>query len=283
MKHRRLRFYLVVVLLLQLRVVACASDTPAEGSKVAIKTSFAPREVRDYNIDAVISGKAIPSDSPNPVELNASFHLEVRHRYGRREGDGLLPVEITLLKGNVATDGGKLELAPSLYPKLTVLVDREWRISDIFGMPEERLAESIPGINYANHIILFYLPGAAEPRNLGERWSYTVRIPALRESYEFTNAIIREIEVDGVKAAVVKREIVRLPEASERGPRAKFKATAESTFSIEGGRLLKSHAECEIAFLSNKTNGTSQQVDSSLSQATVRIDISPIKKRTQTE
>lgn len=259
-----------------------SSETTLDSAKVFVKFAFIPREVRDYKIDAVITSRVSGSDSEpdKPTDLKASFHLVVRHRYGRREADGLLPVEISLLKGNASADGSTLELAPSLYPRLTVLIDREWQITDIFGMPKERMAETLPGINYANHIILFYLPGAGEARSPGEKWSYTLKIPALSESYEFTNQVLREEIIDGIRAVVIRQEIARKSyPVQEDARKANFKGVAESAFAVNNGRLLKSHVECEISVLAADSASESKKThaNSALSQAAVKIDISPVE------
>lgn len=280
MRYLKFCYILVAVLVVLCPEIALGGESSDQETKLAIRYGFTPREVRDYNLDVSVEGKAITPESTNPVDLHATFHLEVRHRYGRREGDGLLPIEITLLKGQASADGGRLEIASSLYPKLTILVDREWRINDILGMPEERIAQTLPGINYANHIILFYLPGADQPRSPGSEWSYTLRIPTLGESYEFTNSIVRQENVNGVRSAVVKQNIRRIAETGKSRPRAEFKASAESTFAVEGGRLIKSHVECEITFDSAGSvlsEGTSGQ-KSTASRLSVKIDISPIKR-----
>ncbi len=282
MQRAALLFCLVESLFF-LCLAPASSETTAPGSaKVSIKFAFVPREVRDYKIDAVITGRVYESASElgKPVDFKAAFNLVVRHRYGRREADGLLPVEISLLKGNASADGSTLELAPMLYPRLTVLIDREWQITDIFGMPKERMMETLPGINYANHIILFYIPGADEQRSPGEKWSYTLKIPGLSESYEFTNHVLREEIVDGIRAVVIRQEIARkLYSIQEDARKANFKGVAESAFAVNNGRLLKSHVECEISVHSanSATLSKNTQTSPALSQATVKIDISPVE------
>ncbi|MGQ9456241.1 MAG: hypothetical protein ACUVRS_01095 [Armatimonadota bacterium] len=280
MKYLKFRYTLIAMLVVYCPKIALGGELSDQDTKLAIRYGFTPREVRDYNLDVSVEGKAVTPDSTNPVDLHATFHLEIRHRYGRREGDGLLPIEITLLKGEAYADGGKLEIASSLYPKLTVLVDREWRINDILGIPDERIAQTLPGINYANHIILFYLPGADQPRSPGSDWSYTLRIPTLGESYEFTNSIVRQETVNGVRSAVVRQNIRRITEKGKNIPRAEFKASAESTFAVEGGQLMKSHVECGITFDSAgsvSSEGPSGQ-KSATSRLSVKIDILPVKR-----
>ncbi|MDH7600523.1 MAG: hypothetical protein QHI38_00065 [Armatimonadota bacterium] len=282
MRDRVLLIVLACVLALCFCPTGLCSEIPADNDKISIKTTFTPREIRDYKIDAVITGKTASSDSESakPIDLKAAFHLVVRHRYGQREGDGLLPVEISLLKGQAQADSNTLELNPSLYPKLTALVDREWQVTDIFGMPQERIAETLTGINYANHIVLFYLPGASEPRRPGDKWTYALKIPALNESYEFTNQIVRLETIDGIPAAVVRQEIVGKPCSPQENTRkASFKAITESVFAINGGRLLKSQTECQISTTDQDDAASAKTTKAAAfrSQATVQIDISPFR------
>jgi hypothetical protein len=280
MVHPRLPAAIAVLLLMRLCGSCWASDDAAAGpEKIAITTSIAPREARDYKIDAVVKGKAPSPESGEPTELNATFQLKVRHQYARREGDGLLPLEISLLEGQATVQGQKLEITPSIYPKLTVLIDRDWSIMDIFGMSSAQVPGIVPGIGYSNHIMLFLLPGGDQPRVPSDKWEFSVRIPSFGETYSFTNTLVGGQTVDGIRAAVVRQEIVRPPKQDAQGMSTSMKATAQSVFAIDGGRLLKSHVECEVTFRrasATETGSTSRQ-DNTTSRANIKIDISPAK------
>ena len=285
MRHIRLPAAMAALLLIGLGNSCSSSSEPATGpDKLTITTSVKPREVRDYRIDAVVKGKALVPEIAEPVDLDAAFALKVRHQYSRREGDGLLPLDISLLEGQVTLNqvqgqGQKLHITPSLYPKLTVLIDRDWRITDILGMSSSRIAQTIPGISYGNHIMLFYLQGGDQPRAPGDKWEWSVKIPSLGETYNFASTLVSEQVVDGVRAAVVRQEIVRPAKDDPQGQSSAMKATAESAFAIDDGRLLKSHVECEVTFgrkSASESKPTSRQDNAAL-RANIKVDISLAK------
>lgn len=213
--------------------------------QVVVNTSVQPHEVRDYKVTAVVKGK-LPLESGSPTDIDATFSYKIRHRYLRREGDGLLPLEISLLQGEVIAQEQKLSLAPDLYPKLTLLIDKDWKITDIFGLPDPQLMRMLPGINYSNLIILFYLSGGNVPRSIGSVWEAMVMLPSLGHTYKFVNTLKDVQTIGNIKAAMVKQEITRVPSADESAPMS-MKASAESVFSLAEGKLLKSHVECEVA------------------------------------
>ena len=280
MRHLRFPAAMAVLLLTGFGISRPLLAEEAAGpKKLSITTSVTPREVRDYRIDAVVKGKAVVPDSAQPVDLDATFLLKVRHQYSRREGDGLLPLEISLLEGQVAIQKQKLQITPSIYPKLTVLIDRDWRISDIFGLSSDRIAQTFPGISYGNHIILFYLQGGEQPRAPGDKWECSAKIPSFGETYNFANTLVGERTIDGVRAAIVRQEIVRPPKDDAQGQSTAMKATTESDFAVSDGRLLKSHIECDVTFArksSSEGKSTSRQ-DNTASRANIKIDISLVK------
>jgi len=264
----------------------------SEQKQLCLKTAVAPGEIRDYLIEAVIKGKTPSPDGAEPVDLDTAFRLNVRHRYSRREGDGLLPLEISLVDGRmtveVEVEGKKqpqtLQITPSIYPRLTVLIDRDWRITDIFGVSADRMSKSFPGIRYDNHIILFYPQGLAEPRAVGEKWESSLKIPALNETYSFTNTLVGERIIDGIRAAVLRQEITRSAREDVQGVSTSMKAAAESTFAIDGGKLLRSHVDCDVIFSAKRPPSSgagkdepASKQDRTYCRANIKIDISPVK------
>ena len=255
-----------------------AQPASPEPEKIAVTMSVRPQETREYKVDAVVKGKIVVPDSPELRDVDAAFSLKIRHQYGRRENDGLLPLDISLLEGQFTAQDQKIEITPSLYPKLTVLIDREWRINDIFGLPSAEISQTLPGINYGNHIILFFPLGLAQPRAPGETWEWTVNIPNYGESYKFANTLKGVEDVNGVKAAVLRQEITRLPKEDVQTAAASMKATAESAFSLSEGKLLKSHVECEVSFPTSKSDAkTTSKQDLPSPRANIKIDISLVK------
>jgi len=255
---RYIKFVILVMLVLGQSVCADVVDS----NQVVVNTSVQPHEVRDYKVTAVVKGK-LPLEPGQPTDIDAVFSYKIRHRYLRREGDGLLPLEISLLQGEVTAQEQKLALAPDLYPKLTLLIDKSWKITDIFGLPDPQLMQMLPGINYSNLIILFYLPGGNVPRQVGSSWESMVTLPSLGHTYKFVNNL-KDVQIVGnIKAAVVKQEITRVPSSADKNTPITMKASAESMFSLADGKLLKSHVECDVA----DKQGTTQ------SAASIKIDV----------
>jgi len=281
----------LVSLLLPWAVQAEDATVPeATGQIVTIKTSAAPRETRDYKVDAVVKGKA-PSGAGVPSDINAAFSYKIRHRYGRREADGTLPLEVSLLEGEVTmylpqqAKGPpmeqKLAITPSLYPKLTALLDRDWKITDIFGGDESQLAGSLPGINYGNLVMLFSIGDGGKPHTLGDTWEATVALPNYGESYKFVNTLQKTEVIGSTNAALVRQEITRLPKTEDAGA-ATMRATVETAFGIDTGKLLRSHIQCEVINTPStpaSTGGTVSvpQQDQAPSRANITIDISPAR------
>ncbi|MCX8052291.1 MAG: hypothetical protein N3B12_00645 [Armatimonadetes bacterium] len=272
-----LSFATVTLTLLVLASLPSRAEETAQ-SPVVVKIVVAPAEVRDYRIDAVIAGKAPSPGSEELIDLDAAFRLKVRHRYSRREGDGLLPLEISLLDGQmtvqVEANGKKipqdLQITPSIYPKLTVLLDRNWRIDEVFGLTTDRIAQSFPGISYGNHVILFFPQGLDQPRVPGDKWEWTLRIPTLGETYEVKAKLVGEQVIDGIRTAVVREEITRPTKENTQGIITSMKATAESTFAIDTGKLVKSHVDCEVTFRKKNDAQKAQPT----SRANIKLDIS---------
>lgn len=280
----------LVSLLLPWAVQAEDATAPeATGQTVTIKKSIPPLETLDYKVDAEVKGKA-PSGAGIPSDINAAFSYKIRHRYGRRESDGVLRLEISLLEGELKMyleqENGppieqKIAITPSLNPKLTVLLDRDWRITDIFGATEAQIAGSLPGINYNNLVMLFSVPDCGKPRRIGETWESVVSLPSYGEHYKFLNTLKATQVVDRANAALVHQEITRIPKI-DTPPTATMKATAETWFGIDTGQLLKSHVECEIvnqqsASASAGPDSPASQQDQAPSRANITINILPAR------
>ncbi len=269
--------YALGLLLILAACHALADDAAAEAEKanaqpVAIRMTAEPRDIRDYKVDAIVKGKA-PSDAGAPGDVDAAFSYKIRHRYGRRDADGTLPVEVSLVEGEVTTMGQKLTITPSLYPKLTVVLNRDWKTTDIFGATESQLAGALPGINYSNMVLLFYLPDGGKPHPIGEKWESVIRLPIYGESYKLANVIKGTQAVDGIDAAIVQQEITRVP---KEGENAAMKATAESAFAMDSGKLLKSHVDCEVTSTPS-TSSTATRQDQPPLRANIKIDIALAK------
>lgn len=278
MKHTRFALGLTVVMALLCRGAAIGQDAApaAELTKesVTIKKRAAAREVRNYAVNFAVTEPA-PAGVKDAQSLDARFSFKIRHSYGRREGDDMLPLEITLVSGEIVANGQKLEVTPGIYPKVTALMDREWKLSDLFGVASSRRTHGVPGLNYGNLIVLFDWQGGSEGRTIGEKWSTRLRLPSAEETYFFANTLKSVETIDGVRAAVVRQEITRSSNDPGAVPDPGMKAVAESAFSLENGRLLRSRVDCEVVAPADTTAGAKPA--SPGKPITVKIDIAPAK------
>jgi len=218
-----------------------AGTARADSRSVTVVNSTVPGEVRYYEADIAMKGQTIPLDAKEPVDLEATIFLFLRHKYGKRDSQGALLVEVSLVRGEFRLKEEKMALSPDLYPKLSYLLDKQWRVSEFFGLAQRR---SLPGINYGNMIILFYLLGADEPKAVGDKWDYTVSIPGYNDRYNIANTLQRVEKIEGVEAAVVRQEIVTLPADGQARAESSFKSSGESVFATADGRLLKAKVDC---------------------------------------
>lgn len=267
---RRLGCALVLLCLLAAGAV-WADETP---QAVTVNVSAAAREVREFKVDAAIKGK-IPLGGTKAEDLEATFGYKIRHRYMRREGDGELPMEVSLMEGEFVTAGQKLTITPGLYPKLTVLFDKDWKITDVFGMTDAQLAQALPGINYSNLIMLFYLPEGNKPHAVGDKWESTLKLVSYGDTYRILTTLKGVETIGGVSAAVVRQEIERLPRP-DVPQTTTMKAIADTAFAIDNGRLLKSHVECQVASKPEAKDKPAQSgQDPPPLSANIKIDIVP--------
>lgn len=264
---------IIVALAAGTAVVADDTSAPADTPKrtVTVVTSAARNEVRDYKVTFELS-----EDKPGKAAPPATVSFKIRHTYGVREGEDLLPMEVTLQQGQVITQGQALEITPSIYPRLTVLLDTHFRVTDVLGASNSRFTQSTPGINYGNMPVLFYLPDADQPHAIGDTWQAKLKLPSLGQAYDIATTLKSVEVVDGVETARVTQQI-----ASARqpvgGPGSHMKCTVESSFAISNGKLLKSHAECTVDLPPDVAAGQPAGENAKPTRAKARIDIAVVK------
>lgn len=267
---------LTVCLLVALGALSFAQEQPPADSssdKITVPLTAAPRETRSYKVNVDVKGKLLVEDSDQPVDLDALYALKIAHKYGRREPDGFLPLEISVIEADLTANGQKLSVTPTAFPKLTLLLGRDWQTREFFGIAGTRYAVRTPGINYANLFILFYPYGADKPRAIGETWQEKVKLAGLDETYQIALTLKSVEKIDGVEAAVVREEITWLPAEPAGSVVTTTRAAAESFFALANGKLLKSHAECEVRFAKKDAGGQEQAA----SRANIKVDIALAK------
>ncbi|MCL5103785.1 MAG: hypothetical protein M1133_06680, partial [Armatimonadetes bacterium] len=100
---------------------------------------------------------------------------------------------------------------------------------------------------------------------------------SLGETYNFSNMIKSIDTVDGVKVATINQEITRAPKNGETKPT--LRATVESAFALDTGKLMKSHVDCGVAFgpqqiaAPDAKNREPSKQDQSKASANIKMDI----------
>lgn len=284
---KKLFFAQIVVMMLGIGFAAVADGVevanPAGSAKVTINTGAAAGEVRNYKIDVVTKGKMPMPDSDTPMDIDTKVSLKVQHKYGKPGSDGLLPLEITATDVQIYSDGQKVDVPPDTYPKLDVTFGKNWVVKDIKGIDGTRYAQSLPGINYGNMIIVFYPAGVDVSRLPGEMWKSTVILPPNGDTYQFSNTMVSEREVDGAKTAAMRETINWVPK-SQDFIGSSVTAVANNIYDTKDGKLISSHIESTVTFgdqkqesnKSKKKAATSQQ-DKNAYTANTKIDIVLIK------
>lgn len=249
---------------------AAAQNGADSADKVAVITKAGQGDTYDYAVVVAVKGSMPVSGSSESIEVDVVYNLTVRHRYGRADRDGVIPLEISVTESRAAVGGQELAISPGTFPRISVLLDKEGRITDVFGLAN--YPRTVPGINYGNLVILFFLHGGSVPRAVGEQWVSDVSFPAYDETYRFTNVIKSIDQNDGVKTVRVAQSIEWVNPKPAAGISAAAKATADSVFAVDGGRLLRSSASCETVF--GRPNGPPEQ-ETSAHRANTTISISP--------
>ncbi len=267
------RILLFCALLILVVPWVLAADEPGnadrEPEKITIRSSAKPTETRRYKVTVDIKGKMPVRGSAEPADLDTTYTLHLQHKYGRWDRDGLRPLEIHVTSGEAASGGQRLTVTPTMFPKITVLLKRDWSVSSLFGITGTRYEKSIPGINYVNMVLLFHLLGGDTPHAIGETWTAQTVLPTYNERYKFKNTITSLTNLDGQPAALVHQTITWTPRQEQDVPGSTVQASADSTFAIADGKLLKCKAQSQVLFRASEQ-------DSQTHRANITIEISAV-------
>lgn len=250
---------------------ALAQGEPEAADKIAVVTKAGQGESLDYSVVVTVKGSMPVAGSADSVELDVVYDLIVRHRYGRADRDGLVPLEISVTDSKATVGGQELAVAPGTFPRISVLFDRDWRIIEVYGLAN--YPRTVPGINYGNLVILFLLHGGGVPRAVGDKWVTDVAFPAYDETYRFTSTVKSVDRANGAGTVRVAQSIEWVNPKPAGEISAVAKATAESVFAVDGGRLLRSSVVCEVTF--GGPDGSPPKQETAAHRANITISISP--------
>ena len=272
MRIVRVLFSLISALLLLTGCVwaeEAAQQPKTDAAKISLPVKVEPNETRAYKLSVHMTGKLPSEDSAKPVDVDASYVMRLQHKYGRRANDGLLSMDISAGDGEATIGGEKLALPTADFPKMTLLIDPSWKIVNLFGLTGTRYAQKMPGLNYSNLIMLFYVPDGASPHAPGESWSGKVKLPGADECTVKTT--LKSFKnLNSTMAVTLVQEYTWPPLQIENGSTAVSKADAESTFALDTGKLLASHVESQIIF----RKSTDGKQDQEIGRANTKIDVS---------
>ena len=196
------------------------------------------REIRDYKVDVGIKGTMPRPDTGESMDVDTSMSFKIRHRYIKRDRDGLLPMEVTMLEGVVTLDGQKITITPSIYPKFTVLLDKNFRIDDVFGY-SECTPNALPGHQLRQYDHAHSISRArARPGLWAIRGTPISSCPRSNRLTIVNNTLKSASKPEITPATVtVKQDITRVSMPNSTTPPPSMKATAQSTFTQDTGKL----------------------------------------------
>lgn len=270
MRSNWMAVLLMIVILASAGVWAVADepapkDQPAQ--MIVMPVVVQPNELRSYKVSVAIKGCVGIMDSA-PMVVDAVNSMNVQHQYGKREGDGLVLLDISAKDVQVTVNGEKVPTSPDQFPKLTLLLDKSWRINKIFGA--DRASDGqVPGLNYSSLILLFFVPDGDKPHAIGESWTNKLKMPGKADEVTIKSTIKSVSEVDGNKVVTVHQDFSWGEQKLDAGRTVNSTAAVDSTFDLASGKLLKSTAECQLPF----SEPSQPKPENRAYKATTKIDI----------
>jgi len=249
------------------------TGTSAGTDKISIPIKIEPKELRTYDVRVKMTGK-MPGEDKQPVDIDANYSMTIQHQYGRVEPDGLLPLEISASKAEATIAGQKLTLLGADFPKITLLLDTSYNIVNAFGLPDAKSGNQMLGLNYGNLIALFFIPDSRQPHAIGESWKAKVRLPGLKDPVDVVTTLKSANEQDGVKTATVHQVWGWYEQKTQDSSSVYNQFTVDSTFALDTGRLLKSHADTMVY----TKNPAVYKQDQQPYTVNTKIDIMPAAK-----
>ncbi|MCE5323928.1 hypothetical protein LLG46_11515 [bacterium] len=218
-------FFVVIALVLGFGAHLYAAD---EAQKVVVNTNIVSGTQRIYDVVLTVKGAT-----------ETVLTMKIRHRYIDRSDDGVMLMEASLEHGTLRSGGQELFVSPSIYPKLTIMLDPGYHIKDIFGSISTGEQSNASCINYSNMIVLFYLPDGDKWHTVGESWESSVSLPTAGETFNIVNTLKGVETVGAENIAVVDQKISRVSAHSSA-------VSVESRFRCGDGKLLESHVLCAV-------------------------------------
>lgn len=226
-----------------------AADTE---QKIVVNTNATIGTTRLYDV-------ALSVKNASTGDIESTLDIKVRQKFVDRSEDGVTLMESSLDTASLRIGDQKLYVSPSTYTKLTVLLDRNYRISDILGSMGKDEQSTSTCINYSNLPVLFFMPDGQKEHTVGESWESVVSLPTSGESFKIINTLKGIETKDGENIAVVDQQILRADKLSSN-------ASVESRYAVGDGKLLKSQVSCSVADTSDPKSKKNITIEISLSK-----------------
>ena len=269
---RTVIYMLLLIAIGPLRGFADAPPEPAEAKNVTISMSVKPNEARNYNLSVQLKGKTASESSAEPISIDATYTMKMQLKFGQREGDGLLPLDIIASDARATIDGQQFTMPTAEFPRLTLLIDKDWKVNSAFGIARTRYAERSPGLNYANLILLYLIPDIDKPHALDEPQKAKVKLPGFADECSVTTVYKSVENKKGVEVVNVHQDYVWTGQKLDDGVVVDSTASVDSVIAVDGGKLISAHAESKVDF---RKPGSDNKPG--VDQATTTIDIMSIQ------
>jgi hypothetical protein len=247
-----MRQILFVVIVLCLAASAFAQDTPAEPATISLPTVLKEGQALKYKVRLTASGSTILPGSTEQIPLDITLDAVICYTVGKTSSDGLTPVTIAADKVSAVYPDRTVELTKDFLPQSVALIDKNGEITRIIsGAPT---STKMPGINSANLIILFRSYAPIGDLKVGSSWKKAITLAHKSDRYEISYTLQGLDQISGVRTAKIRSEIAVVP---PDGAEYSAKGFAISDFSVEDGRLVKSHTEITVKMFDKATQAPS--------------------------
>lgn len=242
---------------------------------ISIPVKIESKELRAYNVAVKMVGRAPGEDKEPPIDIDATYALEIQHQYGQREPDGIIPLEISASKAEATIGDQKLTILGTDFPKITILFDKSYKITNVFGIPSADSGNQMLGLNYSNLIVLFFVPDGSKMHKVGESWTSKVKIPGVKDEVAVVTTLNSIKNEGGIKTAQIHQVWGWYTQDTKDRTPVYNQFTVDSTFALNTGKLLKSHADT-LVYTKDPALFTQEQQPYKIN---TKIDISPAHKR----
>lgn len=251
-----------------------AEDTlPASANlRFAAKTG----DVARYNIKVEVVGKTKSPGANQAVPVDPVLNLGVGVTTGPSANDGSFPLFVTCDKASATLAGTSVGMDPSMFPKLTAMLDKAGAVTRI--LPPDPARSRQPGINYRSFVLLLNANAPEGDIKPGTTWKKTIAVPSEIYKYDVTYKLEGVEKLGSVAVARVRADISLVPPA---GSASSGKGYALNLYSLDGAKLLKSHSEMNVKIAAEavKTpSGAPAADDPGDFDALIKVDITQAGK-----